>query len=65
MTIADIVDEAHDTHLPIASSLYHEDQQPEARRRAADFIANRIPKYLNYFERILERNPRGGRHSYG
>ncbi len=65
LTIADIVDEAHDTHHPIASSLYYEDQQPEARRRAADFIANRIPKYLDYFERILERNPRGGRHLVG
>src|SRR6476660_4120560 len=65
LTIADVVDEAHDTHHPIASSLYYEDQQPEARRRAADFIANRIPKYLDYFERILERNPRGGRHLVG
>ena len=65
LTIADIVDEAHDTHHPIASSLYYEDQQAEARRRAADFIANRIPKYLGYFERVLERNPRGGRHLVG
>ena len=56
------MDEAHDTHHPIAAS---RDQQPEARRRAADFIANRIPKYLGYFERILERNPRGGRHLVG
>jgi glutathione S-transferase len=59
LTIADIVDEAHDTHHPIASSLYYEDQKPEARRRTADFIANRIPKYLGYFERVLERSPRG------
>ena len=65
LTIADIVDEAHDTHHPIASGLYYEDQQPEARRRAADFIANRIPKYLGYFERVLERNPRGDRHLVG
>ena len=59
LTIADIVDEAHDTHHPIASSLYYEDQQGEARRRAADFIVNRVPKYLGYFERVLERNPQG------
>jgi glutathione S-transferase len=65
LTTADIVDEAHDTHHPIASGLYYEDQQAEARRRAADFIANRIPKYLGYFERVLERNPRGGRHLVG
>jgi glutathione S-transferase len=65
LTIADVVDEAHDTHHPIASSLYYEDQQPEAKRRAADFIANRIPKYLGYFERVLERNPAGDRHLVG
>jgi glutathione S-transferase len=59
LTIADIVDEVHETHHPIASSLYYEDQRAEAQRRAADFIANRIPKYLGYFERVLERNPGG------
>ena len=52
-------------HHPIASSLYYEDQQAEARRRAADFIASRIPKYLAYFERVLERNPQGDRHLVG
>jgi glutathione S-transferase len=65
LTIADIVDEAHDTHHPIASGLYYEDQQVEARRRATDFIANRIPKYLGYVERVLERNPQGDRHLVG
>jgi glutathione S-transferase len=65
LTIADVVDEAHDTHHPIASSLYYEDQQAEARRRAADFIVNRIPKYLSYFERVLEGNPQGARHLVG
>lgn len=65
LTIADVVDEAHDTHHPIASSLYYEDQREEARRRAGDFIANRIPKYLGYFERVLERNPGGERHLVG
>ncbi len=65
LTIADAVDEAHDTHHPIASSLYYEDQRTEARRRTADFIANRIPKYLGYFERVLERNPRGERYLVG
>ena len=65
LTIADIVDEAHDTHHPIASGLYYEDQPGEARRRTADFIANRIPKYLGYFERVLERNKEGERHLVG
>jgi glutathione S-transferase len=65
LTIADIVDEAHDTHHPIASSLYYEEQKEEARRRTADFITNRIPKYLGYFERVLARNPQRGGHLVG
>jgi glutathione S-transferase len=65
LTIADVVDEAHDTHHPIASSLYYEDQETEARRRAGDFAANRILKYLGYFERVLQRNPLGERHLVG
>jgi glutathione S-transferase len=65
LTIADLVDEVHDTHHPIASSLYYEDQEQEAERRAADFRKNRLPKYLGYFERVLERNPAGDRHLAG
>ncbi|HEY2539234.1 MAG TPA: glutathione S-transferase [Stellaceae bacterium] len=57
LTIADFVDEAHDTHHPIASSLYYEDQRAEARARAADFRGARMPKYLGYFENVLARNP--------
>lgn len=65
LTIADVVSEVHDTHHPIASSLYYENQKVEAARRAADFIANRIPKYLGYFEQVLGRNPQGERHLVG
>jgi glutathione S-transferase len=63
LTIADLVGEAHDTHHPIASSLYYDDQRPEATRRAADFRQSRMPKYLGYFENVLERS--GGRHLLG
>ena len=56
LTIADLVVEAHDTHHPIASGLYYEDQRLPAKRRAADFIANRAPKYLRYFETLLEES---------
>lgn len=59
LTIADFVLETHDTHHPIASSLYYQDQQAEALRRAVLFIRNRIPKYLGYFERVLETNVAG------
>src|SRR6266542_356221 len=56
LTIADWVAEAHDTHHPISGSLYYEDQKPEAMRRAADFTSERMPKFFDYFERILKRN---------
>jgi glutathione S-transferase len=66
LTLADFAGEAHDTHHPIAVSLYYEDQKPEAKRRAANFIAERIPKFLRYFERALAGNDRGkGRHLVG
>jgi len=57
LTIADFVVEVHDTHHPIASSLYYEDQRKEARRRTEDFLKSRAPKYLGYFERVLARSP--------
>ena len=65
LTIADFVDEIHDTHHPIASSLYYEDQLREAKARATDFVKSRAPKYLGYFERILEHNPASQEHLVG
>jgi len=65
LTIADWVSEVHDTHHPIGGGLYYEEQKAEAKRRAADFTAERIPKYLSYFERILKRNPTGTEHLLG
>lgn len=56
LTIADFVDEIHDTHHPIAGALYYEDQKPESLRRAASFRDERLPKFLGYFERVLQRN---------
>jgi len=55
LTIADMVAETHDCHHPVASSLYFEDQRPEARRRAADFLETRIPKFFDWFEGLLAR----------
>jgi len=60
LTISDFVSETHDTHHPIGSGLYYEDQKPAAKRRSKDFLENRMPKFLGYFERVLERNPAGG-----
>jgi glutathione S-transferase len=57
LTISDWLVEVHDTHHPIGSGLYYEDQKPESRRRANDFLKNRLPKFMGYFE-ALER-PKG------
>jgi glutathione S-transferase len=65
LTIADFVAEVHDTHHPVAVSQYYEDQKKEARRKAADFLKNRVPKYLGYFEKILASNKRGDRYLSG
>jgi glutathione S-transferase len=65
LTITDFVAEAHDTHHPVAVSLYYEDQKKEALRRAAEFCRNRIPKFLGWFETILARNPAGSAHLVG
>jgi glutathione S-transferase len=56
LTIADLVAEAHDTHHPLSGNLYYEDQKPAARQRAADFTQHRIPKYLSYFEQVIDNN---------
>lgn len=56
LTLADLVSEIHDTHHPIAGSLYYADQREEAQRRAADFLHSRMPKYLGYFENVLAAN---------
>jgi len=63
LTVADLVSEVHDTHHPVAVELHYEEQKPEAARRAAGFVAHRLPKFLGYFERVLERA--GGRHAVG
>ncbi|MEO6952954.1 MAG: glutathione S-transferase [Polyangia bacterium] len=56
LTVADIVGEVHDTHHPISIDKYYEDQKPEAKAKARDFVHERIPKYLAYFERVLVRS---------
>jgi glutathione S-transferase len=65
LTVTDFVAEVHDTHHPIAPGLYYGDQKKEARRRSCDFLENRLPKFLGYFETILARNPRGDRYTVG
>ena len=65
LTIADWVAEAHDSHHPISGGLYYEDQKKEARKRADDFTANRLPKFFDYFEKILRRNDKNSGYLLG
>ncbi len=48
--------EIHDTHHPVTSWLYFEEQIPSAKRRTKDFWRYRVPKFLGYFEKVLARS---------
>jgi glutathione S-transferase len=56
LTLADFLVEIHDTHHPIGAGLYYEEQKPEARRRSDDFRVNRAPKFLRYFDGVINRS---------
>jgi glutathione S-transferase len=56
LTIADLVAEVHDTHHPITVEERYENQKAAAEERAAAFRRTRLPKFLGYLERNLERN---------
>jgi glutathione S-transferase len=60
LTMADFVVEIHDTHHPLGGGLYYEQQKAAARRRSKEFIAERMPKYLRYFERVARHNDAPG-----
>src|SRR5690606_448118 len=55
LTVSDFVKEIHDTHHPLGGEFYFEDARPEARRYSENFRASRAPKYLGYFENVLEK----------
>ncbi len=64
--ITDLFAEVHDTHHPIATNLYYEDQKTEARAYARHFRAERLPKFLGYFESVLAANEKSkGKHAVG
>jgi len=56
LTVADFVLEIHDTHHPLGPSLYYEDQRSPAKKRTGEFWKARVPKYLGYFERLVQHN---------
>jgi glutathione S-transferase len=63
LTITDLVKEIHDTHHPIASALYYEQQRAPAKRYTAEFWRHRVPKMMGYFEGVLENS--GGPFVFG
>ena len=56
LTVTDFVKEIHDTHHPVAGSLYYEDQKAVAQRYTQYFLKERVPKYLAYFARVIENS---------
>jgi glutathione S-transferase len=54
LTIADLVMEIQHTHHPIAHGLYYEDQKVEALAYTRHFLAERLPKFLGFFTRVLD-----------
>ncbi|KAF5655074.1 glutathione S-transferase [Fusarium sp. NRRL 25303] len=60
LTILDgFVNELHDTHHPIAISLYYEDQKGESKKKSEYFIKERLPKYFKYMQRVLDAKTSG------
>jgi glutathione S-transferase len=56
LTILDFYSEIFHTHHPLGDGYAYEEQTSAAKRRTKDFLAVRLPKFLGYFERILELN---------
>ncbi|TWF52161.1 glutathione S-transferase [Neorhizobium alkalisoli] len=65
LTITDFVAEVHDTHHPISTADYYEDQRQEAKARSAAFLKHRVPKFLGYFDKLIAANPAGKGHIWG
>lgn len=63
LTVGDAMDEAHDTHHPVSSALYYEEQKAAALQAAGLFRTQRLPKWLGYFERV--RSQSGGDYLMG
>jgi glutathione S-transferase len=56
LTVTDFVLEVHDTHHPLGPSMYYEDQKAAAKKRTEEFWSERVPKFMGYFERLLQNN---------
>src|SRR5579885_1198399 len=56
LTVTDFVKEIHDTHHPLGGEFYYEDAKAEAKRFTENFLQERAPKYLGYFETVLKKS---------
>ena len=56
LTISDLYLEIFHTHHPLGDGYAYEEQKTAAKRRTKDFLSERLPKFLGYFERVLELN---------
>jgi glutathione S-transferase len=56
LTILDFYVEVFNTHHPLGDGYAYEEQRSAAKRRTKDFLGVRLPKFLSYFERVIERN---------
>src|SRR5690349_778898 len=65
LTITDIVKEVYNSHHPIDEEKWFHQQKAEAIARATVFRRDRMPKFLGWFETILNANPAGANHLVG
>ncbi|KAI0205629.1 glutathione S-transferase protein-like protein [Astrocystis sublimbata] len=47
-------DEVHQTHHPIAHDLFWEDQKEESRRCSKEWVKDRLPKHLGFWDKVLK-----------
>jgi glutathione S-transferase len=60
LTVLDLYEEIFSTHHPLGDGYAYEEQKAAARRRTRDFLGVRLPKFMSYFERVIELNRRSG-----
>lgn len=56
LTIADIADDAHNTHHPLDVTEYYEVQKEAAIEKARAFREKRLPQYLGFLETVLKKS---------
>lgn len=57
LTVADVVNEAHDTHHPLATGLTYEDQREAAVEASRWFTQHRLPAWMDHFDHVQAASP--------